>query len=132
MEALSKLLLFTKAYSELDEPKTWLTLADKYSGKPPLADLKGHIEGLKGKDPGSQVNDTVKAAWEMAYALEELRNETGTVLDLLRSYALRAKRAGHEKEALAAIADFRNRMSPLKPLIRSNLDALQAAVHQGN
>lgn len=77
MESLSKLLLFTKAYSEIDEFKFWLTLADKCFGKPPLADLKGYIEGLKGKDPGYQANDTVKAAQEMAWALVELRNEAG-------------------------------------------------------
>jgi tetratricopeptide (TPR) repeat protein len=77
MEGLSKLLLYTKAYSEIDEPQSWSKLADKYFGAPPLADLKGYIEDLKGKDPGDQANDTMKAAQEMAWALEKLRNEAG-------------------------------------------------------
>jgi hypothetical protein len=77
MEGLSKLLLYTKAYSEIDEPQSWSKLADKYFGTPPLADLKGYIENLKGNDPGYQAYDTVKAAKEMAWALEDLRNEAG-------------------------------------------------------
>ena len=75
MEEVSKVLLNAKAYSELDEAKSWSTLADKTFGKPPLADLKGYIEGLKGDRPGDQAYNTVKAAQEMAWALEELRKE---------------------------------------------------------
>lgn len=65
-------------------------------------------------------------------AAMKLRNETGVVFDLLRGFALRAQKAGHEKEALAAIADFRNRMGALDPVLRAQLDALQAAVRGDN
>ncbi len=73
-------------------------------------------------------DDWTKGRTIVHEAVMKLRNETGVVFDLLRGFALRAQKAGHEKEALAAIADFRNRMGALDPVLRAQLDALQAAV----
>lgn len=60
-------------------------------------------------------------------AVMKLRNETGTVLDLLREFAFRCKAAGHEQEALRALDDFRKRM-PLDPIVRGHLDSLQSTI----